>query len=290
MEWAYFGLVALSAMWGFAFTAVRRADFELSPVNLALLRWLISSTLYLGLIPSLGKPKIRLERKDIPRLFAVAFAYVAGYHIPLNYAETIVSPGLAGLIFCFESVFIVILSVLLLGEKAGLRILAGLSLAVLGMLVLSIGSFNISDLSSLYGPSEVVLSAASFALFTVLGKPLIQKYGAPPTVIWSGLLGTAMMLPLLSGSLVTQAGAMSLDGWISVLYLSVVSSVSGSLIYSTLLGKGTASKISIQLYLVPLFSVAGGVLLLGEQVNAFTIVGGALLLGAVTLVTRTKRS
>jgi drug/metabolite transporter (DMT)-like permease len=84
----YSGLILLSLIWGLAFVAIKEADQVLSPVNLALMRWLIASALFLALLPSMGRSKSRLERKDIPRLLIVGFANVAGYHISLNYAET----------------------------------------------------------------------------------------------------------------------------------------------------------------------------------------------------------
>src|SRR3990170_4870739 len=48
-------VVALSLIWGLAFVAIRRAAFELSPVNLTIIRWLIASAGFLLLAPIFGK-------------------------------------------------------------------------------------------------------------------------------------------------------------------------------------------------------------------------------------------
>ncbi|HYB44909.1 MAG TPA: DMT family transporter [Nitrososphaerales archaeon] len=285
----YSGLIVLSLIWGMAFVAIKQADSELSPVNLALIRWFIASACYLVLIPLIGRWKTRLQRRDIPRLLAIAFSNVAGYHISLYYAETTVSAGLAGILISFGPVFVVILSHFLLNEKAGRRILLGLLLAVVGTLVLSVSTVNLADFASLYGPAEVILSAAFYALFTVLSKPLVHRYGAPPITIWSGLIGTTMMLPLLSQSFVSQLEVLSAIGWASVLYLSVLSTVLGYLLFFTLVSRGAVSRLSIQLFLAPMVSVAGGALLLSEPVSAATVVGGGMMLVAVGLVTGIKR-
>jgi drug/metabolite transporter (DMT)-like permease len=286
---SYFALAFISVIWGLAFVAIRQADKELSPVNLALLRWFIAVPLFLLLVPLIGRPKTRLERKDLPRLLVVAFANVVGYHISLNYAETTTSAGLSGLLISFAPVFTVILSVLLLNERAGPKVAVALLLGVFGTLVLSIGSINLRDLPSFYGPGEVVLAAAFYSLFTVLSKPLVQKYEAPSITIWSGLLGTAMMLPFLSASFVSQAELLSLEGWISVLYLSVLSTVFGYLLFFTLVSRGAVSRLSVQLYLIPVVSVVGGALLLGESVTIFTVTGGAMMLSAVAIITGLRR-
>jgi len=285
----YSALVVLSVIWGLAFVAIKQATSELSPVNLALLRWLIAGTFFLALIPIIGRPKTRLEREDVPRLLVIAFANVVGYHLALYYAETTVSAGLAGLLISFGPVFIVVLSAILLHERAGPKVVLALFMAVFGTLVLSANQVNLADISSFLGPAEVILAAGFYALFTVLAKPFVHKYGASPTTIWAGLLGTIMLLPLLSGNFVTQTEALSAIGWASVLYLSVLSTVLGYLLFYILVSRGSVSRLSVQLYLAPIVSVVGGILLLNEGATIFTVAGGALLLSAVALVTGFRR-
>jgi len=282
---AYSGLFVLSIIWGLAFVAIKEADTELTPVNLALLRWLVACVPFLVLFPIIGRPKTKFERKDVPRLLAVALANVAGYHISLNYAETTLSAGLSALLIAFGPIFIVILSYFLLDEKASRRVIVGLVLAFTGTAILSTGSVSASDLASYSGIFEALITALCYALFAVLGKPLVHKYGSACTTILAGLIGTAMMLPLLSGSLFAQASALSFYGWASVLYLSLLSTVFGYLMFYTLVSRGAVSRLSIQLYLIPVVSVIGGALLLSEPVTTEVVAGGGLMLVAVAVTT-----
>ena len=265
--------------------AIKQADTELSPVNLALIRWMLAAVPFLILLPIIGRPKTRLERKDVPRFLAMALANVAGYHISLNYAETTLSAGLSALLIAFGPIFIVVLSYFLLDERAGRKVLLGLGLAVAGTVILSIGSISINDLSSYGGIAEALVTALCYALFAVLSKPLVHKYGSAPTTILTGLIGTAMMLPLLSGSLVSQVSSLTFYGWVSVLYLSLLSTVFGYLMFYTLISRGAVTRLSIQLYVIPVVSVIGGAVLLGEPVTAGVIVGGALMLTGVAVST-----
>jgi drug/metabolite transporter (DMT)-like permease len=283
----YWILLVLSLIWGIAFVAIRRADFELSPVNLALLRWFISSAAYLVVLLFLGKPKVRFERKDLPRLLVISFTNVPLYHLSLNYAETSVSSGLAGLLISLGPVFITIISYYALKEKIPTRITFALILALAGAAILSIGDLGVGS-SGLIGPMEVVISAAAYAVFGVLSKPLVKKYGALHIAIWAGVIGTAMLLPLISSSFVTQVETLSLGGWESVLYLSLLSTVLGYSMFFTLVSRGAVSKLSIQLYLIPIVSVIGGVLLLQEKVTLLTLAGGAVMLVAIALATKVR--
>ena len=282
---AYSGLLVLRVIWGLAFVAIKQAVTELTPVNLALLRWLVASVPFLVLLPIIGRPKARFERGDIPRLLVVALANVAGYHLSLYYAETTLSAGLSALLTSFGPIFIAILSYFLLNEKAGRKVLIGLLLAIAGTAVLSTGSISFNDLSSYAGIIENLITALCYALFTVLGKPLVHKYGSASTTIMAGLVGTAMMLPLLSQSFFIQASALSTLGWVSVLYLSLLSTVFGYLMFYALVSRGAVTRLSIQLYLIPVVSVVGGALLLNEPVTLSVAVGGGMMLAAVAIAT-----
>ena len=282
---AYSGLLVLSVIWGLAFVAIKQAVTELTPVNLALLRWFVASVPFLILLPFIGRPKAKFERRDLPRLLMVALANVAGYHISLYYAETTISAGLAALLTSFGPIFIAILSYLLLKEKVGNKVLIGLLLAIAGTAVLSTGSISATDFASYGGIVEALLTAFCYALFTVLAKPLVHKYGSAPITIMAGLVGTAMMLPLLTPSFFAQTEALSVTGWASVLYLSLLSTVFGYLMFYALVSRGAVTRLSIQLYLIPVVSVIGGALLLNEPLTASVVVGGGMMLTAVAVST-----
>lgn len=283
---AYSGLLVLSIIWGLAFVAIKQVVTELSPANLALLRWLVASVPFLILLPIIGRPKTKFERRDIPRLLVVALANVAGYHLSLYYAETTLSAGLSALLTSLGPVFIAVLSYFLLNEKAGRKVLLGLLLAMAGTVVLSTGSISVSDLSSYGGILEALVTAFCYGLFTVVGKPLVHKYGSASTTIMAGLVGTAMLLPLLSSSFFSQTSSLSALGWASVLYLSLLSTVFGYLMFYTLVSRGAVTRLSIQLYLIPVVSIVGGALLLGEPITVPVVVGGGMMLTAVAITTR----
>ena len=283
---SYTLLLALSVIWGLAFVAIRRADRDLSPVSLTLLRWLIVSAAFLVLAPFIGKLKVPFQRTDLPRFLVVALSNVVIYHLSLNYAESIVSASLAGFLISLGPVFVVLLSRLSLGEKIGRRLVTALLFALAGALILSAG--DTLSFVTLTGPVAVVVTALAYAVYAVLSKPLVGKYGAVPTAIWASIAGTAMLLPLLSGSFFADVSRLSTEGWVSVLYLALLSTVIGNTIFYTLVGRKAVSTLSIQLYLIPLVSAIGGVILLGEAITLYLVFGGAALLVAVALATGTR--
>jgi drug/metabolite transporter (DMT)-like permease len=284
----YFLLITLSIIWGLAFVAIRRADFELSPVNLTLLRWLIVSAGFLVLYPFAVRPKAKLERKDIPRLAVVAMANVVVYHISLNTAESQVDASLAGLLISLAPLMTVLLSSAVLHEKIRERLWLALALAMAGSVIISVPDFSLGSTTA-EGPVLVAVASAASAVYTVASKPLTTKYGPLAISAWSALLGTAFLVPLLSPSLVAQAQSLSPSGWASVLYLALLSTVFANSIYFTLVSRQQVSRLGVQLFLVPVVSAAGGVLILSESISLATFAGGAVLLVAVGLATLGRR-
>ena len=277
-------LITLSVIWGLAFVAIRQADFELAPVNLTLLRWLVVSAGFLILYPFVIKPRAKFEWKDFPRLLVVSLTSVVIYHLSLNTAEKQVDASLAGLLISIGPLTTVILSGVVLHEKLRSRLWGALVLAVAGSVVISSPDISLNS-TTLAGPLLVVVAAVAGGVFTVSSKPLASKYGPFAVAAWAAFLGTAILLPLVSGSLVTQAEGLSLKGWASVLYLAVLSTVLANMIFYTLVSRQQLSKLGVQLYLVPAVSAVGGVLILGESLAAATVVGGIMLLAAVAIAT-----
>jgi len=283
----YVLLVVLSVIWGLAFVAIRRADFELSSVNLTLLRWLAVSAGFLAIYPFVIRPKVRFERKDFPRLLVVALTSTVIYHLALNAAEKVVDASLAGLLISLAPLSTVLLSAAVLQEKIGTRLWSALTLAITGAVIISSPDLSLGS-STVVGPLLVVLAAVSSATFTVASKPLVGKYGPFPVAAWAAFLGTGLLVPLLSPSLVQQAETLSLVGWASVLYLAILSTVVANVVFFTLVSRQAVSRLGVQLYLVPVVSAVGGVLILGESPAFATVVGGGVLLLAVGLATTVK--
>src|SRR3989337_2344105 len=161
-----------------------------------------------------------------------------------------------------------------------------LASAVAGALVLSVNT-NL-DFGQITGPLAVILAAFMYGVFSVGSKPFVKEYGALPTAIWVAVIGTVFTLPLISSSLASQLSALSSVGWLSVVYLAVLSTVVANMVLYTLIRARAVSRLSVQLYPVPLPSLVGGVLLLGESVSIFTAFGALLLFVGIALATHTQ--
>ena len=178
----------------------------------------------------------------------------------------------------------VILSGFFLKEKIGKRLTLALIAAMTGAVVLSLNAgLNFQEIT---GPLAVVFSAFMYSVFAVGSKPLVKAYGALPTAIWVALIGTVFTLPLISLNFIAQIQQLSTITWLSVVYLALLSTVVANVILYLLIGNRSVSRLSIQLYIVPLVSLIGGIVLLGEGVTILTVFGAILMFTGVALATR----
>jgi len=113
----------------------------------------------------------------------------------------------------------------------------------------------------------------------------VKEYGALPTAVWLAVIGTVFTFPLFSSNFVAQILALSTIGWLSVIYLAILSTVIANMILYTLIGERAVSRLSVQLYLVPLVSLIGGIVLLGESLSVLTVIGAGFLFSATALAT-----
>jgi drug/metabolite transporter (DMT)-like permease len=152
-------LITLSIIWGGAFVAIRQADFELSSVNLTLLRWFIVCAAFLAIYPFAVKPRVGFQPRDAPRLLVTGAFNVAVYHLSLNFSEKTVDASFAGLLISLAPLFGVLLSALVLHEKVGARVYLAMAFGMAGTFIIFAPELNLG-ITTLLGPLAVVLEAS----------------------------------------------------------------------------------------------------------------------------------
>jgi drug/metabolite transporter (DMT)-like permease len=142
-------------------------------------------------------------------------------------------------------------------------------LGFVGIVLLFIGNLSTGLVS--VGGLLVLSSAFSWALGIVLFKRLVgnENY-LPVTSVF--LISSGALLLLLS--IFSEATLMvSLQLALVLAYLVLVCSAFGIALYYYLLRNNEATQVSTWLFLVPVFGVLLGWLLLGEEVNLNEVIG-----------------
>lgn len=290
-------LLCVITFWGGSFPVAKLALREIMPINLATLRFTVASLLF---IPTLWvSARLRGEKgfphpagRDALKINGLALLGVTSYFVIQYTAVSLTTASNAGLLIALSPLFVALLSALWLREPLTREKLAGIAVAMFGVAaVISRGTFRFSFGSgNLAGDLLMVLNALEWALFSILGKQIMQRYSPLVTIAYITLFGTLWFYPLAFPlGVLGQAARLSAAGWLAVAFLGVFCSVGGYFLWYWALSQVEASRVAVFQYLQPLITFFLSALLLGEQVSLSSLGGGLLIIAGVVLVTRAPR-
>lgn len=268
-------------VWGTSFAFLRVALPSLPPGPLSLLRYAVASLALLALVPWTrpGLPR----RDEWLRLVCVALAGISVYNLLLTSGLVTVGAGPGSFINNSIPLFSILLAILLLGERPGWVVWLGMGVCLLGVALIAAGEAHGHGLA----PGALLLlgSAVSYAIYTVVQKPLLNARGAAWTVSWAIWIGTAFLLPWTPEAVRGLAAATPIL-WTALLFLGLLTTTVGFLLWSWTLQHLPVSRLSPVLYVVPVISTITAWAWLGERPAPLSLCGCAVVAGGVVLATR----
>ncbi len=280
-------LLAMSALlltaicWGLAPVATRYLLQSLSPIAFLLIRFILASLLFLPFI--FRRTKEGWSRRYL--LLAVAGGLVGtiGYYAAVTFGLQWISAGTAGLLLATEPLWIALFSLLLLHDRLRLSILCGLVLALLGVALLVGGTLlsPMLHITTVIGMGLTLFSAIMWGLYTIIVRPISQRYGAFTCTAITTIIGTIPLLTLWPPDLLSVGLHLDLAGWIALVLLTVGSTIIATILWNYGVARLPGAQAGAFLYLVPLFSVLGGAIFLHEPVTLDLLISGLLIIGGV---------
>ena len=176
---------------------------------------------------------------------------------------------------------------LLLGERPSRRILGALMLAIAGALLLVLPKFTGAARVSgnLLGDSLAVGAAMSYASYILAVRRARDRADAGYVSLVSSAICAVFCLVVAFG-LGEQILPASLQGWLAVAALGLVSHALGQGLITLSLGSYGASAASLVMVWPALVSVLAAWALFGEQPTPVQAFGGVAILAAVLMVRR----
>ena len=281
-------MILMSAiLWGTVGVFVQRlySLSEANPLSIGLFRLGIASpTLLLVCVSHLGWQTFRIARRDLMLMFLTG-AMTAFYQVCYFAAIGYIGVAAATLItLCTAPVWVAVLALVLLRERLSLGIfLAGLCAIGGTILLINIDSGAMTVQSkTAWGICLALSSAVGYASVTLCSRSLARRYHPLQSLMVSFLAGTIFLFPaaLLTG-LVFQY---PLEGWLSLLYLGIVTTALAYLLYFSGMRHTPATVASIVTLVEPLTSTLLAWWVLGERLDTGGVVGGGLLILSIGLL------
>ena len=272
------GLIAV-CLWGLAPVATRALVSQLAPLALLTVRQLLAASV---LLPWAVPVMRRIAARDMPWFVAAGLLGMIGYNLPVTVGLQWLPASSAGLLLATEPVWVLVLSYVFLGERAGRRVLIGSGVALAGVAVIAGPSAWSSGygMRAVAGAALVLLATMAFAGYTIVLRPLSEEYGPVPATAVSTVIGAVPYLAFV-GPL--WPSRLSQPAWAELLFLALGSTVAGMLLWNQAIVRGGSARISRLLYLEPVVSVLGAMVFLGERATAAVLIGGVLVLTGVLI-------
>ena len=280
------GLIAV-CLWGLAPVATRSLVHELAPLPLLTLRQLLAAGVLLPwAVPALR----RIDARDLPRFIVAGLLGMVGYNLPVTVGLQWLPASSAGLLLATEPVWVLVIGLVFLGERAGPRVLAGTGIALAGVAVIA-GPAALSPGSgtrAVAGAALVLLATLAFGGYMIVLRPLSQKYGPVSATATSSVAGALPYLALVPLPGTAWPPRLSPSAGAELLFLALGSTVAGMLLWNLAIVRGGSATISRLLYLEPVVSVLGALVFLGERATAAVLAGGVLVIAGVLMTTPTS--
>lgn len=286
-----FYLLVACFFWAISFVASKVALLSVPPLTVVFLRLTISAVCFL-LWLALRRPPLPIWEKGI--LGHLILLSLIGTSLHYG-AQTI---GLQYTTATNASVYSVTapLSILLLaavfsGERINLKKGIGISLALIGVLLVMgperLSAFDFKGY--LLGDLLVIFSIFLWGVFTVYGKKITGRIGALELTAVVTVIGALTMLPM--GFLEMAGKGMSfaeipLRAWLAIGFLGVTCSFLATLLYFMALRQTESQKVGVFLYTLPPMTYIFSALFLGESATLYLLAGSTLVLGGVYLTER----
>lgn len=266
------GLIAVTVIWGGGFVASDMALESLRPFQIMAIRFLLASVL-------MGAASIRelkgIDFKEIRAGILMGCALFVGFAfqiVGLQYT----TPSKNAFLTALNVVMVPFIAFLILKKKISMKSIAGAVMAIFGVGLLSLDQ----DLSLGIGDALTLVCAVGFAFQIFFTSEFVKKYRA--VVLNFVQMLTAVLLSIVSLFLFGETEFhVTTQGWLSVLYLGVISTALCYLLQTASQKYVDETKAAIILSMESVFGTIFSILILHEQVTVRMICGCVIILAAV---------
>ena len=233
---------------------------------------------------------LRVPRSNYLSLFLAGALGVFLHQLLQAHALTLTTAVRTGWLISVIPIWSTILALLFLGERLWLLKCGGLAIGFCGVLLLITGG-NLDGLllPRTTGDLLILSSTINWAIYPVLGRRVVERVNPIVATTLIFCVGLALLLPSAHAADVwPEYDGLSALGMAAILFLGIGCSGIAYLLWCEALKRASTSSVASLLYLEPLVTLSGAIVLLSEEVTVATLCGGLLVLVGVYFVQRPK--
>lgn len=235
---------------------------------------------------------MRIHARDAPRFIALGLSGVCLHNVLVFMGVETIAANRTNVIFATITLMIAMLDAIFLGRRYRPGALLGIALGILGTAVVVTDGEVTNLFHGAVGRGEwlILASAASWAVYSVCGRPLLQRYSPLTVTFYAALFGTAMLAPFVLIDSATVPRMLSDPHALSMIaFLGFFNSAIGFLWYYEAIQRLGAVTTSAYINLVPIFGILLAAVILGESPSSALLSGSVLVIAGLVLIDRYER-
>lgn len=273
------GLILVTVIWGGGFVASDMALESMKPFQIMMVRFLLASVL-MGMI-SLGQKN--REEKSVDCIGAIRAGILMGISLFVGFSLQIIglqytTPSKNAFLTALNVVIVPFIAFIILKKKIGVKGIIGAILSVVGVALLSLNG----NLTLGLGDALTLICAVGFAFQIFFTSEFVKKY--PVSVLNMVQMITAFVLSAVSLVFFGETDfQVTTQGWLSVLYLGVISTTLCYLLQTACQRYVDETKAAIVLSMESVFGTIFSIIILHEVITLRMVIGCVIILTAVII-------
>ena len=267
-------LTLLGAIWGASFMFQRVAAPQFGAVPLVELRLALGA---IPLLPFLWKERERFRGLKLWRIAGIGLINSAIPFLLFAWATERAPAGIGAISNATTAIFTPLLALILFGERIHTRRALGIAAGFIGVVVLARG--RVAGASVGAAAMAGTLAGLLYAIGAVVAKRWLA--GLPSAALAAATLGCGAVLMLPFAIVAWPETQPTLRAWWCAIAAGVLCTGIAFAIFYRLLQRIGAARATAVTYLISLFGVFWGWLLLGEPITPTMIIACGLILGGV---------
>lgn len=276
-------LIIANIIWGMASPIFKFALTNIPPFTLAFIRFFFSGLIFLPL--ALNKWQ-RLSVKQWLEIILVGFfgitINISFFFLGLERTESINVPVIAS----SGPIFIYLLSIIFLRERPKLRVLAGMLIALAGVLLIILSPIVVDGKKFVLGAIEgnlfILVATFGSVLQTIFGRGILKKVNPMQVAAITFLFGSLTFMPFIPKEFSNwNISLLNTAGWTGIIFGVFFSSAIAYFLFYYGISRLSAQEVGVFTYIDPIAAIIVAAPLLHEYPNIFYIFGGLLIFGGI---------
>ena len=275
-----------ATLFGASVVAVRIAVHDIPPLTLALLRFGQGAiVLFIGLA-LFRRDRLRVDPRDLAYLALLGAIFFAIFPTTFNMGMRTEAASRGALLLATMPLWTLVIARFVSRERLTARQIAGVFVSIAGVAIVMAQRTGASSgsVGSAKGDAFLIATALCGAIYNVLAKRMLAKYGGLTVTFYAMSIGAILLSPALAVEPSPHLSTLSAETIGMVLFLGILGGALAFSLWTSALRRLSPTQVAVYINLNPIAATLLAATILHEQLTLVFMVGFVAVAAGVMIV------